>query len=815
MKHFHILLLVAIAGSCFAAPLTPEQALVRMRGAQEGARYAAAAKPVYVEAKAEQPAYYVFARDNGGFVIASGDDLAAPVLGYSNSAWPGYDALPVQLKEWLKGYADEIQWARCQPLPASGERMAAQRPQRTAIPLMVHAHWDQDAPFNNKCPVKDGTRCPTGCVATAIAQIMRFWQYPAKGQGTNSYSWNNTTLSMDFSTVKFDWKNMPYILTDSWTEDQNNAVATLMQACGYAMDMDYDTSASGAVTAYAADRLVRYFDYAPSSTHYDRSGYGLFEWEDMVYGSLAADCPVLYHGSGSSGGHAFVVDGYESDGYFHLNWGWGGVSNGYFLLTALEPANFGIGGGAGGFNTGQGAVLNLRPNFEGSTPEYIITAQEYTTTLSVDAISFKGGFWNYGGATIPRAAFGAILEDANGNTRYLHYYTFSNLIQYRGLREYSVLVPSNLPDGQYTVNPAYAYSSTGEGAAKMPAPSSCKDHYVLTADNGSYTLNKLSDAEVTGTALKLGPKVYLGAKSRLEATITNSNPVEVYKNIYLGWFNASSDSFMGVGDAMLTDIPAETTVTWDKSIKIPSRVYSTPFSSYIINAPLTCKVALMVKDPESTNNAPVYIPITDKVEVSILSGSPTATLTSSNLTVENASSVNSMDVALDFDLKCTSGYFANNISVFVLDGNGKSKINYNTPDHYLNAGESKHVRFRFPFPAGEAQQRYQVLLNYKQSPSSGNSYLDNAYFTVGTTGVATIEGSAKAWIATYGSTAVVSTPQPIGSVEVYDMQGMRRNVSVEVDGTRATLEVASLTKGIYLVRVNCLGEACTLRLVKP
>lgn len=125
------------------------------------------------------------------------------------------------------------------------------------------------------------------------------------------------------------------------------------------------------------------------------------------------------------------------------------------------------------------------------------------------------------------------------------------------------------------------------------------------------------------------------------------------------------------------------------------------------------------------------------------------------------------------------------------------------------------MRFRFPFPAGEAQQRYQVLLNYKQSPSSGNSYLDNAYFTVGTTGVATIEGSAKAWIATYGSTAVVSTPQPIGSVEVYDMQGMHRNVSVEVDGTRATLEVASLTKGIYLVRVNCLGEACTLRLVKP
>ena len=245
--------------------------------------------------------------------------------------------------------------------------------------MMVHAHWDQGAPYNNKTPILNGSHTATGCVATAIAQIMRYWQYPDVGKGSRSYTWEtgNKTLSMNFSQVRFDWANMPFIHTDTWTSAQDDAVATLMQAVGYAMDMDYNLASaggSGAVTAYATERLINYFGYAPSSTHYDRDNFGLYDWEDLVYGSLVAGCPVLYHGTGSAGGHAFVVDGYQSDGYFHLNWGWGGSSNGYFLLTALDPANLGIGGGAGGFNTNQGAAINLRPDFTGSKPEYSISA---------------------------------------------------------------------------------------------------------------------------------------------------------------------------------------------------------------------------------------------------------------------------------------------------------------------------------------------------------------------------------------------------------------------------------------------------------
>ncbi len=301
-------------------------------------------KLVYTDAQNEQPAYYVFGRDKQqGYVIAGADDLASPVLGYVDDGTFDYANLPEQMKAWLQGYADEIAWARRHENTASTYRQASTRPQRSEIPLMVHAHWDQSAPYNNKTPLLNGKHTATGCVATAIAQIMRFWQHPLKGKGSHSYEWESgeTTLSMDFSKVTFDWANMPFIHTDSWTSKQDDAVATLMEACGYAMDMDYNTS-SGAVTAVATQRLVSYFDYAPSNRHYFRDFYGLYEWEDLVYNSLANGCPVLYHGQGSGGGHAFVVDGYKDNGYFHLNWGWSGSANGYYLLTALDPATLGI-----------------------------------------------------------------------------------------------------------------------------------------------------------------------------------------------------------------------------------------------------------------------------------------------------------------------------------------------------------------------------------------------------------------------------------------------------------------------------------------
>ena len=214
MRKFLLLTLLCCAtGLLWAKPLSPEQAMLRTQQNVAGSRMnTSGMKLVYTDAQNEQPAYYVFGRDKQqGYVIAGADDLASPVLGYVDDGTFDYANLPEQMKAWLQGYADEIAWARRHENTASTYRQASTRPQRSEIPLMVHAHWDQSAPYNQLCPTINGTQAPTGCVATAMAQIIRFWNYPKKGTGSHSYTYNGLSLSMNFGNTTFDWANMPYI----------------------------------------------------------------------------------------------------------------------------------------------------------------------------------------------------------------------------------------------------------------------------------------------------------------------------------------------------------------------------------------------------------------------------------------------------------------------------------------------------------------------------------------------------------------------------------------------------------------------------
>lgn len=804
MRKFLLLTLLCCAtGLLWAKPLSPEQAMLRTQQNVAGSRMnTSGMKLVYTDAQNEQPAYYVFGRDKQqGYVIAGADDLASPVLGYVDDGTFDYANLPEQMKAWLQGYADEIAWARRHENTASTYRQASTRPQRSEIPLMVHAHWDQSAPYNNKTPLLNGKHTATGCVATAIAQIMRFWQHPLKGKGSHSYEWESgeTTLSMDFSKVTFDWANMPFIHTDSWTSKQDDAVATLMEACSYAMDMDYNTS-SGAVTAVATQRLVSYFDYAPSNRHYFRDFYGLYEWEDLVYNSLANGCPVLYHGQGSGGGHAFVVDGYKDNGYFHLNWGWSGSANGYYLLTALDPATLGIGGGAGGFNYSQGAVLNLRPNFTGSTHSYILAAEDNVLTLSGTTLTFSGGAYNYDYFTVPGAYFGLSFKDAQGKCQYAWLNTAYQIKSFYGLTSYSVNIPSGLADGIYYVNPACKVNENGTYVTKdMEMAPNLRDRYTLKINNGSATLSKSSEVYITASGLSMGPKLYPGSKCNLRANISNSNPFEFYDFVYVGWTN-SSGTFLGVANGIMTDIPAQSTLQWDMPVIMPSL----SAGNYTIE--------LMVKVGDKT-----YRPISDAVNVTVLSGSPSAVLSGSNFVVNNASNVYAMDVSVEFNVNCTSGYFANNIQMVVFKETGGYSIDSQpTEEYYLSEGDSKHVSFRFPFPAGEANTRYMVAPYYRQSPTSSlKQLMSPVYFTVGTTGVESVTDATEPELWIDGDNAMICGAERIMGVEVYNLQGQRRAANCSIDGTSATLSLGELESGIYLVRVITDKGAKTIRLMRP
>lgn len=321
---------------------------------------------------------YVFnVSDDGGFIIVSGDDRTRSILGYSDSGNIDASSMPDNMRAWLQGYADEIAWleqnaATITYAPAKAKAISRVGSHSTAaISPLVSTKWNQGTPYNNLCPnYSTGNRAVTGCVATAMAQVMKYHNWPAKptktipGYTTASYGLSLSSLT---ANVTFDWTNMTNTYTSSATGTTATAVATLMKYCGWSVQMDYGPS-SGANSNMVATALKEYFDYNSTTTQWvSRSFYTSAKWADLIYHELANNRPVVYGGQSSGGGHEFVCDGYKYENgtdFFHINWGWGGMSDNYFVLSALDPDQQGIGGSSStdGFHYGQDAVIGIQPS---------------------------------------------------------------------------------------------------------------------------------------------------------------------------------------------------------------------------------------------------------------------------------------------------------------------------------------------------------------------------------------------------------------------------------------------------------------------
>ncbi|MCR5157691.1 MAG: C10 family peptidase [Prevotella sp.] len=383
-REFLLACICLLTMSAQAGHLTERQALVRAQqflSAQGGKTMALKGQTLQratprrqAPIKGEGTAYYMFNAGQRGFVIASADDRTRPVLAYSDKGRLMPDDLPAHIQAWLDEYADQLRWL--DQLPNAVPEDPGVTDTHTAIaPLLGTILWNQDDPYNQLCPYykdeesgKEG-HCVTGCVATAMAQVMFYHKWPER-TSIEIPGFTSSTYKIECPAVaagtEFDWENMlPRYKGVVSTEQQQRAVAQLMVACGTSLKMDYGLDVSGASTSTVGQRLKRYFDYDASTIHLSRTNYKLEEWNELIYAELAESRPVVYHGSSSGGGHAFVVDGYDKDGFFHVNWGWGGECNGYFLLALLDPdSNSGIGASTttDGYAIGQGAVVGIRPN---------------------------------------------------------------------------------------------------------------------------------------------------------------------------------------------------------------------------------------------------------------------------------------------------------------------------------------------------------------------------------------------------------------------------------------------------------------------
>lgn len=337
--------------------------------------YSAQSKSGIAASPVQQSAfYYIFNAAQQGFVIVAADDAAAPILGYSDQGAFDPANVPQNVAKWMEGYKSEIRYLvenKVKPTPEIEEqwrqlkrgefKSSSDNNSVTAVGPLMQTRWNQSPYYNATCP--GGS--VTGCVATAMAQVMKYWNYPATGSGFHSYNHSRYgTLSANFGSTTYQWANMTNTVSSA-----NNAVATLMYQVGVSVDMDYSPESSGAyvisaqspVTNCAEYALRTYFGYKSTLKGVSRSSYTQTQWISLLKTELDAGRPVLYAGFGSGGGHCFVADGYNDNSYFHFNWGWGGAYDGYFQVNALNPSGTGIGGGSGGFNSGHQAVIGIEP----------------------------------------------------------------------------------------------------------------------------------------------------------------------------------------------------------------------------------------------------------------------------------------------------------------------------------------------------------------------------------------------------------------------------------------------------------------------
>lgn len=706
--------------------------------------------------------YYVFNVGNDkGFVIVAGDDAVSPILAYADRGDFSEREMAPAAKAMLESYAQQIEMIQQNPSLA-----VAASTSYAAIAPMVETQWNQMEPYNYMCPIIRGeaVRSVTGCVATAMAQIIYYHKHPVEQtKAIPAYELSSRYVIPGADPVTLNWDAMQLTYTGSEAEDDPSAlaVAQLMVLCGKSVKMSYSSSASGAASESVPAALKEYFDYDGAAHMVYRDEYTNADWEKMIYDELAAKRPVYLSGTSVSGtsvvGHAFVCDGYDGEGLFHINWGWGGMSDGFFRLTLLNPDDHGTGGnnGSGGFNMDEGAIIGIQPNQGGTSQEVAqMTLDHFAATEeTVTRNSIFGSF------SVPvNAACWNNTSQTLSVELGLAYYDESNEM---------VGEPSGL--GSYSLDTGYGLSydelSMGDGIKEGT-------YYVKFVHkvNGSdeWTLMKNAD------------KYYLELQVNVTtATIVNHAPQQ---DFVVNDVNVQGN--MSVGSQQ----------TFTYNITNTGNTY-TQKVTFFVNKEIVSQIGLNL-DPGATDDYVFsWTPAREGTyEIGLATGDGTEIITSQKVTIGEAKS-HELDVTFQFDDATGSEILGYEVSGNSIKGT-MSVINkgeedfldnitcglyFDGGDHYLylvssnkifveaKAGESVDVPFEFPDL--DYSKRYMVIVEYmsagEYAPDIRSSFITLKDNSSGIEGVE-VDGEAE-------------TDQP-----VYNLQGVRMP-----DGV-------SLPKGIYI-----------------
>lgn len=426
MKQRHILLILLslFVSVLQAATVNKQDALQKAQQFVAGRQAAArggAGQAQSLQSALDNSYYYVFnIGTDGGFVIVSGDDRTPEILGYSDAGTFDVQNIPDNMRAFLQGYADEIQQMP-ETMPAASRGVGQKKVVRSSINPLIQTTWNQGRPYNNLCPMflNTSSRCVTGCVATAMAQVMYYHSWPNQvvndipayqcstnwdGYGRISVEGVPAGTGINWDGMWLDYpdhdENVAESSLSEYEQTANAAVAQLMAYCGRSVQMNYRNAINGGSSASVRDvasALVDYFDYDAGIQYVHRTEYSSTEWDELIYSELNEKRPVLYGGQSSGGGHAFVVDGYD-EGYFHVNWGWGGANDCFVLLSEMNPynnSNIGASSSKDGYSFGQEALIYVQKNIGTVIPPDPVVMGTYSIATTGETNLTRGGDGNF------------------------------------------------------------------------------------------------------------------------------------------------------------------------------------------------------------------------------------------------------------------------------------------------------------------------------------------------------------------------------------------------------------------------------------
>ena len=601
---FSLMLLLSV--SAIAGPRSYQQAKAiaqrqaAMLGIEMDAEVAASAKvaPRMSVSSAVSPSatcYYVFANgEDKGFTIVSGDDRMPEVVGYSAQGTYDPDHLPANYVGFMKAYQETVEALLKGDAQVSGglteaRQWRAERASSAAVaPLLGGIKWDQREPYNNRCPLYKGTnRSVTGCVATAMAQVMMYYQYPKKlkstieGYTTKTYKINVPNI---YSGATYDWDNMlPDYSKSDYSSAQADAVAKLMYHCGAAVKMDYGPSSGANVTPTI---LATYFGYdADLMQDLTRTVFTLQQWMTLIDNELKAKRPILYSGKSSDGGHEFVCDGSDGNGLYHINWGWGGYQDGYFDLTILQPTKGGAGSGSAvdGYNRDCSMIIGIAPD-NGKVDEPLAS---YPQIMSINQNAQCGITWTKTTRARVSENFQAEATTCFANqstTDFNGYFAYgikkgNGTIQLVSNYSGPWNMPKVTPDGRtystYDQNPTLTISYPFPQGTNVIYPiysSDTKNWHICSFSNNQPFIINVDATTLSPVTTPLAATVtakdglYTGMTNPLTVTFTNSMDMEFNGLVNIYTNTTSTKPSSKVFDLYIT-IPARGSVT--RQIEIP------------------------------------------------------------------------------------------------------------------------------------------------------------------------------------------------------------------------------------------------------